>query len=141
MAEGLLQRELRNAGVDDLIEVDSAGTQTTQSGRRPDKRGERAAAIAGIDLTKMRSRRVRTADLVNSDLVLAMDNSNVRDLKRICPEDHRYKISLLLSLAPQQQLREVPDPYYGSTEGFETVFELLQSATSEAAADIIDHVL
>ena len=130
MAEGLLREQLALAGLDDQIEVASAGTQTTQPGRRPDPRAERAAAMAGIDLTRQRAKRVTDKDIVNSDLVLAMDESNLEDLLKICPPGHEEKIGLLLAQVPGGQLREVPDPYYGSTEGFETVFALLDEALS-----------
>lgn len=141
MAEGLLRRELELMGLGREIEVRSAGTQATQPGRHPDQRAERAAAIAGIDLSKIRSSRVTTGDVVRSDLVLAMDDSNLRDLRLLCPEEHQYKISSLLSHAPGQSLQEVPDPYYGSTEGFETVFELLENVIAEAAVELADQVL
>lgn len=141
MAEGLLRERLVLAGLSDEVEVLSAGTHATQPGRRPDPRAERAAAIAGIDLTKIRSKRVTAKDIGESDLVLAMDKSNLEDLMRICPEGQEHKVSLLLSHVPGEQSREVPDPYYGSTEGFETVFDLLDSALSASVEEITDAVL
>ena len=59
-----------------------------------------------------------------------MDHSNLRDLMEICPAMHQHKISLLLSHVPDQDLEEVPDPYYGSYEGFEAVFQLIERAVS-----------
>ncbi|MFK7977792.1 MAG: low molecular weight protein-tyrosine-phosphatase [Halioglobus sp.] len=141
MAEGLLREQLAIAGLGKEVEVVSAGTHATQPGRRPDPRAERAAAIAGIDLTKIRARRVTPQDIDESDLVLAMDKSNLNDLMRICPEGQEQKVSLLLSHVPGEQAREVPDPYYGSTEGFETVFELLDTALSASVEGITDAVL
>lgn len=141
MAEGLLREQLAIAGLSDEVEVLSAGTHATQPGRRPDPRAERAAAIAGIDLTKIRARRVTAKDIDDSDLVLAMDKSNLEDLMRLCPEGQEQKLSLLLSHVPDKQGQEVPDPYYGSTEGFETVFELLDEALSASVGEIADAVL
>lgn len=140
MAEGLLRAQLELAGLSDEIEVVSAGTHTTQPGRRPDPRAERAAGMAGIDLSKMRARRVAERDIVNSDLVLAMDESNMEDLLRLCPAGHEHKIHLLLAQVPGEERREVPDPYYGSTEGFETVFELLDGALSSSIQRLADAV-
>lgn len=141
MAEGLLREQLSHAGFDKDIEVLSAGTHATQPGRRPDLRAERAAAIAGIDLTKIRAKRVTPKDIASSDLVLAMDKSNLEDLMRMCPEGHEYKVSLLLSHVPGEHRREVPDPYYGSTEGFETVFELLDNALAASVESLADGAL
>lgn len=141
MAQGLLQRQIAKAGLQGQIEVMSAGTHTTQPGSRPDKRAERAAALGGIDISKLRARRVSKADLMRSDLVLAMDAANLRDLRRLCPSEHHDKLQLLLDLSPNQGLTEVPDPYYGSTEGFETVFQLLRDITNEASESILDHIL
>jgi len=138
MAEGLLREQLALAGLSDEIEVASAGTQTTQPGRRPDPRAERAAALAGIDLTRQRAKRVSEKDIVNSDLVLAMDESNLEDLLSICPQGHEEKIGLLLAQVPGEHRREVPDPYYGSTEGFETVFALLDEALSGSVERLTD---
>lgn len=141
MAEGLLREQLALAGLGDEVDVVSAGTHATQPGRRPDPRAERAAAIAGIDLTKIRARRVTPKDIEDADLVLAMDKSNLEDLMRICPEGQEQKISLLLSHVPGEKDREVPDPYYGSTEGFETVFALLDEAISASVEELADAVL
>ncbi|MFT4517696.1 MAG: protein-tyrosine phosphatase [Halioglobus sp.] len=136
MAEGVLRARLEREGLAGRVEVRSAGTQTTQPGRRPDQRSERAARIAGIDLSKQRAHLVTDDDLARADLVLAMDESNVEDLLAICPARHQHKIHLLLSFTPGQALAEVPDPYYGSTEGFENVFQVIDGAV----ANLVPHV-
>ncbi len=108
--------------------VSSAGTHASQPGARPDVRTLRLAAAAGIKLGNIRARRVTEKDLVIADVVLAMDRGHLHALKQMCPPEHRHKISLLLSHDPSQQLEEVPDPYYGSFDGFIEVFALMESA-------------
>ena len=73
---------------------------------------------------------------MHSDYIFAMDHANMRDLDEMCPPGHRHKISLLLSHLSGQHLDEVPDPYYGSVEGFENVFQLIDAAV----VDLIPHI-
>ena len=66
--------------------------------------------------------------LISSDLVVAMDRSNQRDLFEICPPGHQHKITMLLSFLQDEAAIEVLDPYFGSTKGFREVFELIDRA-------------
>ena len=131
MAEGLLRHTLQQTDLGELVEVRSAGTRTSQPGCRPDQRAQKVAALRGINLSRIRARRVTERDLVRSDFIFAMDESNFRDLTEKCPMEHREKLSLLLSHHRGQPLIEVPDPYFGSIEGFERVFQLLDAAMGD----------
>ena len=128
MAEGLMRHHLMQNGLAAGIKVSSAGTNTSQPGARPDQRARDVAVAAGIKLDKIRARRVTESDLETHDLILAMDHSHLRSLVRMCPPQHRHKVSLLLSHDPHQSLEEVPDPYFGNREGFVQVFRLVESA-------------
>jgi protein-tyrosine phosphatase len=128
MAEGVMRQHLRHSGLLGRIKVSSAGTRTSQPGARPDKRAQKAAAATGITLGRIRARRVTERDLEGCDYIIAMDKANMRDLMKICPPEHSHKVSLLLSHLPGQDMDEVPDPYYGSYEGFEEVFQLIDRA-------------
>jgi protein-tyrosine phosphatase len=128
MAEGLMRHHLQFAGLARSVRVSSAGTSASQPGARPDQRAQRLAASAGIDLGRIRASRVTQKELMLSDIILAMDRANLRDLIKVCPPEQHYKISLLLSHVPDKHLEDVPDPYYGSYQGFEEVFHLLDSA-------------
>ena len=97
-------------------------------GARPDQRARRLAAAAGIDLSRIRASRVTQKELMLSDIILALDRANLRDLIEVCPPEQHYKISLLLSHIPDKHLEDVPDPYYGSYKGFEEIYYLLDSA-------------
>lgn len=131
MAEGLLRHNLQQTELGELVEVRSAGTRTSQPGCRPDQRAQKVAALRGINLSRIRARRVTERDLVRSDFIFAMDESNFRDLTEMCPMEHREKLSLLLSHYRGQPMIEVPDPYFGSIEGFERVFQLLDAAMGD----------
>jgi protein-tyrosine phosphatase len=87
--------------------------------------------MEGIDLRRIRARRIDLQDFERSDLILAMDHSNIEDLHKVCPSGYENKIDLLLSYLPGNVLDEVPDPYYGSYEGFVEVFNLISAAVAK----------
>jgi len=128
MAEGLLSHYFREMGLDGDFDVASAGTSASHPGRRPDPRAQKVAGQAGIDLSRIRATRFSDREFDRSDMIVAMDESNLRDLQRLCPPVHNQKLSLLLNYHPDGDLTEVPDPYYGSAEGFQHVFELIDAA-------------
>lgn len=115
-------------------ELDSAGTHGYHVNHPPDRRAVEAAKSRGIDLTGIRARRVAEADFDAFDLILAMDQDNLMNLREICPPEHHQKLALLLSYAPECGIEEVPDPYYGGRNGFERVLDLVE----EAAAGLIE---
>jgi protein-tyrosine phosphatase len=131
MAEGLLRHYLQQSDLRDRVEVNSAGTHTSQPGCRPDQRAQKVAALRGINLSRMRARRVTERDLVRSDFIFVMDDSNMRDLRQLSPPQYHEKITFLLSHHREQPLLEVPDPYYGSAEAFERVFQILDDAMGD----------
>lgn len=112
----------------DLI-VDSAGTANYHPGSPPDWRSQAAARKRAYDLSVLRARQVRAQDFADFDLILAMDRANLQDLQARAPRDARARIELFLDYAPDQQVREVPDPYYGGSSGFEDVLDLIEAAS------------
>jgi protein-tyrosine phosphatase len=131
MAEGLLRHFLQQCELRDQVEVSSAGTQASHAGLAPDQRAQKVAALHGIDLARIRARRVTVRDLERSDFIFAMDESNMRDLRQLCPREHMDKLSFLLSPHAGQPLLEVPDPYYGNAQGFERVFQIIEAAMDD----------
>ena len=109
--------------------MDSAGTSNYHPGSPPDRRSQAAARRREYDLSGLRARQVRAADFATFDLILAMDRSNMEELARMAPKSARVKIQLFLDYAPEQLLREVPDPYYGGPTGFEDVLDLIEMAS------------
>ena len=134
MAEGLLRAYLQQTDLRERVDVYSAGTRASQPGCRPDQRAQKVAALRGINISRIRARRVTERDLERSDFVFAMDASNMRDLRQMCPQEHVDKISFLLSHHTGQPLLEVPDPYFGSAEGFERVFQIIDDAMGDVVA-------
>ena len=135
-AEGVLRKliEERAPGFD--VQIDSAGTHAYHVGEPPDPRAQRAAKRRGVDLSAQRARRVTDRDFAHFELVLAMDEQNRDALLEICPPEHRGRVRLLLEFAPHVGRSDVPDPYYGGSNGFEHVLDLVE----EAAAGVLEHL-
>ncbi|MBB3242528.1 protein-tyrosine phosphatase [Pseudomonas sp. Tn43] len=127
-AEGVLRHKLREAGLADQVEVASAGTGDWHVGKPPDKRSQAAAKLRGYDLSTQRAQQVTRADFTTYDLILAMDNSNLRHLKALQPAKGKAELDLFLRRF-QSEIDEVPDPYHDSDQGFETVLDLIERAS------------
>ena len=127
-AEGVLRHKLREAGLADQVEVASAGTGDWHVGKAPDKRSQAAAKLRGYDLSAQRAQQVTRADFATYDLILAMDNSNLRHLKAMQPAKGKAELDLFLRRY-QSEIDEVPDPYYDGDQGFEQVLDLIERAS------------
>ena len=127
-AEGILRHKLREAGLAGQVEVASAGTGDWHVGKAPDKRSQAAAKLRGYDLSAQRAQQVTRADFAAYDLILAMDNSNLRHLKALQPAKGKAELDLFLRRY-QSELDEVPDPYYDGDQGFEQVLDLIERAS------------
>jgi protein-tyrosine phosphatase len=110
------------------IEIDSAGTHDYHVGEPPDARALAAARRRGIDISQLRARRVEAGDFERFDLILAMDEDNLRELQRRSQPSHHERIRLVMEYAPSAARHAVPDPYYGAEHGFEEVLDLLEEA-------------
>ncbi|MBD9398059.1 low molecular weight protein-tyrosine-phosphatase [Pseudomonas sp. PDM11] len=127
-AEAVMRQRLQQAGLAERIELDSAGTGGWHVGKAPDSRTQQAASRRGYDLSSLRGRQVSVDDFARFDLILAMDSANLRDLQRIRPANARAELDLYLRRFELAE-DEVPDPYYGGSEGFEHVLDLLEQAS------------
>jgi len=125
-AQGVFEQLVQEAGLEAQIDIDSAGTHAYHVGEPPDQRATQAAAGRGIDLTPQRARRVHLGDFEAFDYVVAMDRSNLEELREICPEPMQERIGLLLDFAETGQSSDVPDPYYGGAQGFERVLDMVE---------------
>ena len=108
------------------MQFDSAGTASYHIGDAPDPRTQAAARLRGYDLSELRARQLSVADFGHFDLLLAMDEDNLEEMRTLAPAKSRDRARLFLDYAPQLNLRAVPDPYYGGPEGFETVLDLAE---------------
>lgn len=134
-ADGLLRHALQRAGLADRVLVDSAGTHDYHIGDPPDRRSIATAQRYGVDLAGLRARQVTARDFARFDLVLAMDDGHYRQLQSLCPPEHRKRLKLYLSYAPQFG-RDVPDPYYGDGDGFEAVWRMCEIVTEKLVTEI-----
>ena len=128
MAEAVLRAKLERAGLGRQVAVDSAGTHGFQRGSRPDPRAVAQAGRRGYLLGSLKSRPLAVADFSRFDLLLAMDHSNLAALKTRCPPEHQHRLALLLPFDAAAPTDEVPDPYFGSVEGFDAALDLIEPA-------------
>ncbi|WP_175923334.1 low molecular weight protein-tyrosine-phosphatase [Burkholderia latens] len=127
-AEGVMRHQVDAAELADRIAIDSAGTGDWHVGEPPDTRAQAAARTRGYDLSALRARQVSAADFERFDLLLAMDEANLAELRRRCPAEHRDKVRLLMEFAPGAAENEVADPYFGGPQGFERVLDQVERA-------------
>lgn len=139
-AEGVFRRALLDRAPDLNVHIDSAGTHDYHVGEAPDARARAAALRRGIDISQLRARQVVAQDFQRFDLILAMDEENLRELKARADAVHHERIRLLMEFAPQAQRHHVPDPYYGGEQGFEEVLDLLEEATRGLIDDLLSRV-
>lgn len=114
----------RESGLD--IHVDSCGTHGYHIGEAPDSRSVKAAKARGVDLSMLRARQLECADFEKFDLLLAMDSGHLKIAHRQCPSEYRHKLRLFLDNG-----LDVPDPYYGSFQDFEHVYDLCFQACED----------
>lgn len=138
-AEAVLREKLRRAGLGAVVGVDSAGTGGYHVGERPDPRATRHAAQRGYALDGLRARQVALDDFDRFDLVLAMDEDNLRNLRKLRPATARAELGLLMAHAtdPSRPRADVvPDPYYGPAGGFDHVLDLVEHACDGLVAHL-----
>ena len=135
-AEGVMRRLVREQGLEDEIEIDSAGTGGWHAGNPPDARATAAAAQRGIELTGA-ARQVRPSDFDEFDLLVAMDRDNRDDLLALAPDEQaRAKVRLLRDYDTGADAPDVPDPYYGGDDGFERVLDLVEEASASLLREL-----
>ena len=129
MAEEVFRQYIKDCGEEDKWIIDSAGIGSWHVGQLPDRRMRNAAKEHGYNLT-MRARQVCTEDFDEFDFIIAMDEGNVKDLRRItrCRDDANKIMRMADFLTDHPDQSTIPDPYYGSTEDFHKVIELLEDA-------------
>ena len=128
-AEGVFRHKIVEAGLEDKIHIDSAGTIAYHVGHPPDQRAQKAALKRGIDLSAQRARKVSSDDFIEFDYVVAMDTDNHYELEAICPSGHEGRLHMFLKFARNSAETDVPDPYYGGGNGFERVLDLIEDAS------------
>jgi protein-tyrosine phosphatase len=125
-AECIFQQLLNKNGLEGKFTCDSAGTIDMHAGNPPDHRMQKALRTRNIPVFGS-ARQVQVEDFEKFDLVLAMDESNLSNLRSLDPNG-RYaeKIRLFGDYCKSDSGIEIPDPYYGGQSGFDTVIDLLE---------------
>lgn len=127
-AEEIMRTLVKKAGLEHEIEVDSAGILSYHEGELPDSRMRMHASRRGYDLTH-RSRPVKTMDFFEFDMLIGMDDRNIQDLTDRSPDlDSLKKIHRMTDFCRTKVVDHVPDPYYGGSQGFENVLDILEDA-------------
>lgn len=127
-ADGIARHWAERLGVQGEVEFDSAGTHAYHNGEAPDPRAQRAARARGYDLSRLRARPVMPQDFDRFDLILAMDRGHLVWLRRECPAEHRHKVAMFTAWSERYRDLDVPDPYYGGDDGFESVLDMCEDA-------------
>jgi protein-tyrosine phosphatase len=133
-AKAMFDYKIGQAGIE--VVTDSAGTIGYHIGNAPDPRAIEYALKWGMDISGERARKVTLADFRRFDYIFAMDRSNLEDLRAIAPPNATAKLDLVMRLAPEYGLEEVPDPYYGGGEGFERVLDMLEAAADRLVEEL-----
>lgn len=135
VAKAIFDHALQAAGIE--CETDSAGTHAYHVGQPPDPRALAALRSAGIEAGTQVARQVQVEDFQRFDLILAMDRANLDALERLRPAGATAELRLVMTLAPDYGLEEVPDPYYGGDEGFVRVVDMLQAAADAWVRELV----
>ena len=136
-AHGIFEHIVRENGMQDRIEVDSAGTYGGHRGELPDRRMRSAALCRGFALTH-RSRPVSSLDFLDFDLIVAMDDQNYEDLMHIAPSvEATHKVRRMSEFLKLRKMSYIPDPYYMGSEGFSLVIDLLEDGCQNLYDEII----
>ena len=129
-ARALLLRQLQHNGLQDLVEVHSAGTHDYHVGAPPDRRAQLALRAHCIDIEGDLARMVTLQDFQDFDEILAMDKHNLHWLRQLQPANSRTNLHLIMQDLPDYGFDEVPDPYYGGEQGFVQVVDMLDQAAA-----------
>ncbi|TKY67095.1 tyrosine phosphatase [Spatholobus suberectus] len=144
-AEGVFTDLVNKRGLNSDFKIDSAGTIGYHEGNEADPRMRAASKRRGIQITSI-SRPIKPSDFVDFDLILAMDKQNREDIlkafnrwkaRHSLPDDAHKKVELMCSYCKKHDESEVPDPYYGGSQGFEKVLDLLEDACGSLLATIL----
>ncbi|MFF1274995.1 low molecular weight protein-tyrosine-phosphatase [Streptomyces marokkonensis] len=141
MAESVFRARVAGAGLDDRVEVDSAGTGGWHEGEGADPRTVTVLREHGYDAGHT-ARQFDPSWFGRLDLVVALDAGHLRALRRLAPtEEAAGKVRLLRSYDPAaDDDLDVPDPYYGGADGFDACLEMVEAASEGLLAAVRAHV-
>lgn len=138
-AQGVFESLVKQRQLSHRFLIDSAGISSSHVGSAPDPRSQQIAKARGVDLSKQRARKVKPDDFQRFHYLIAMDDSHYEVLNRLRNEagESESRVHLLLEFSPQLGLTEVPDPYYGPINGFQRVFDVVETGCQQLLRDLI----
>ncbi|MBS1143214.1 MAG: low molecular weight phosphotyrosine protein phosphatase [Proteobacteria bacterium] len=134
-AEAVLRKQFEKSGLAETIEVSSAGTHGFRVGEACDANSQRAAWTRGYDLSQIRAKKIGWQDMEDFDLILAMDRSNLYNLRRMATESQLMRIRLFMDYACYFMEEEIPDPYLTLGGRFAEVLEMIEDAAIGLVAE------
>ena len=127
-AEGIMQFLIKQQGLEDEIECDSAGTIDYHQGHSADPRMREYAGLRGYELNSI-ARKFILQDFEKFDWIITMDENNYSQIRLLDPNNSfTHKIRRMTDFCETTKISSVPDPYYGGNRGFETVIDILEDA-------------
>ncbi len=135
-AHGVFESMVREAGLVQQISVTSSGTAAWHVGKPPDVRATAAALARGYQLDHLRAQQITIDDFSTNDYILVMDRSNLSHLQALAPQKYADRLRLFLDFAGTTSTSQVPDPYYGGTDGFDHVLDLIE----DGARGLLAHI-
>ncbi len=110
MAEYVMKDLVKRKGLEDLFLIESAATSTEQIGNPVYPPAKRKLAEHGIYCAGKTARQLKKEDYDRFDLLIGMDEGNLKSIKRICGEDHEHKVYRMLDFTDRPG--DVADPWY-----------------------------
>ena len=135
-SQGVFAKLIEANDLTDEIEIDSAGTISQYAGKPPDHRAQAAAEERGYDLSAFRSRLVESGDCEGFDYIIVMDETNLLDVRSVCPKSCWHRIHMFMDFVPGHAGQDVPDPFSGDSEDFDRVLDLAEQASEGLLAHI-----
>jgi len=136
-AEGIFKKFVDDAGLENVISVDSAGTIGYHAGEMPDARMRQYASKRGYNLVSLARQFNPKQDFDEFDFIITMDNDNYSDILSLdYNSQFNKKIFKMVDFISDKNVSEVPDPYYGDVNGFEFVIDILEDGTKNLLTKI-----
>ncbi len=135
-AQAVFEKLAAEAGLTGL-DVDSAGTGGWHKGEPPDRRSRAAGESRGYRFDGQTARKIERSDFARFDYVIAMSSKNLAEISPKAPKNWGGHLGLFMDFAGSPDT-DVPDPYYGGEQGFETVLDMVESASRGLIAHIIE---
>ena len=138
LAEYVFRDQVSRAGLTGQFDIESSGTGSWHVGELADRRMSKTADVHGIVMKSHRASQFSSTDLSDFDVVLVMDENNLRDVRALDRTGRfRDKVKLFREYDPDPDDYQVPDPYYGGASGFEHVFQIVERTSANLLSNLI----